>query len=85
MTQPQPQPAETSLTEREKEVALLVSFALTDREIAARLFVTVDTVKAHINNIRSKVSLRNRTDVCRWVLVMKYENNIHLLGNVFKG
>lgn len=71
------------LTEREKEVAALVSVALTDRQIAARLFVTNDTIKAHVKSICSKLNLPNRTAICRWVLVLHYEKKITLLGNVF--
>jgi DNA-binding CsgD family transcriptional regulator len=71
------------LSFREKEVAFLVSYALTDREIAATLFITVDTVKTHVKNICAKVHLKNRTDICRWVLVKQFEERITLLGNVF--
>jgi DNA-binding NarL/FixJ family response regulator len=70
------------LSEREREIAWLVSFALTDREIAGRLFISVDTVRSHIFSIRSKYNLRNRTDVCRWVLVRKYERNITVFSDV---
>jgi DNA-binding CsgD family transcriptional regulator len=82
MTASQSQQPNEPLTDREQEIAWLVSFALTDREIAARLFIAIDTVKTHINNIRAKLGVPNRTAICRWVLVKKYENNIHLFSDV---
>lgn len=89
MTQAQPNSQEPltqhllePLTNKEREVAWLVSFALTDREIASKLFVTVDTVKTHIKSICGKLGVSNRTGICRWVLMLYYENKITLLGNV---
>jgi DNA-binding NarL/FixJ family response regulator len=85
--QPQPQPSGQGqpepLTAREREVAALVAFALTDNQIAAALFVTPQTVKVHISSILSKLHLSNRTAICRWVLVSHYEGgNTILFGNV---
>jgi LuxR family maltose regulon positive regulatory protein len=49
------------LSEREMEVLQLVSQGLTNREIAARLFLSLNTVKAHTRNIYGKLSVHNRT------------------------
>jgi DNA-binding NarL/FixJ family response regulator len=70
------------LSAREFQVAALVALALTDQQIAKSLFITVSTVKAHIASIKSKLSLSNRTAVCRWMLVSHYEGNIVLFDNV---
>jgi DNA-binding CsgD family transcriptional regulator len=48
------------LTEREKEVFELLASGRTNREIAADLFVTVGTIKAHTSNIYAKLQARNR-------------------------
>lgn len=80
--QQQPQPNISQLTAREYQVAVLVALALTDRQIADSLFISVTTVKAHINTVRSKLGLANRTAVCRWMLVTHYEGNTNLLDNV---
>jgi DNA-binding NarL/FixJ family response regulator len=80
---PQPGQGQEPLTAREREVAALVAFALTDNQIAAALFITPQTVKVHISSILSKLRLSNRTAICRWVLVSHYEGgNTILFGNV---
>lgn len=42
------------LTQREKEVAELAAQGLTNQEIAERLFVSLETIKTHMKNIRQK-------------------------------
>jgi LuxR family maltose regulon positive regulatory protein len=49
------------LSERELEVLQLIAEGLTNREIASRLFLSVNTVKAHARNINGKLDTRNRT------------------------
>ena len=50
-----------SLSERELEVLLNIVAGFTNREIAERLFVGVNTVKKHITHIYSKLDVSNRT------------------------
>jgi DNA-binding NarL/FixJ family response regulator len=50
------------LTEREKEVLARVARGLTNRQIAAELFMSIHTVKLHIQNILRKLGLPNRTE-----------------------
>ena len=59
---PTPQPLVDPLSERELEVLRLVAAGLTNREIAHRLFITVGTVKRHINNIYGKLEARHRAE-----------------------
>ncbi len=49
------------LSEREVEVLRLVAAGKSNSEIAATLVVAVSTVKAHINNIFSKLQVTSRT------------------------
>jgi LuxR family maltose regulon positive regulatory protein len=49
------------LSERELEVLRLIADGLSNREIAQRLFVSVGTVKAHVNHVYGKLLVRSRT------------------------
>jgi LuxR family maltose regulon positive regulatory protein len=49
------------LSERELEVLQLIAEGLTNPEIASRLFVSLNTVKAHARNIYGKLGVHNRT------------------------
>jgi DNA-binding CsgD family transcriptional regulator/sugar lactone lactonase YvrE len=57
----------TSLTRREREVAILVAQGLTNREIAARLFISERTAESHVEQIRGKLGFRSRTQIAAWV------------------
>lgn len=48
------------LTEREKEILSLLVQGLSNNEISERLFVSSHTVKAHVANILSKLSVTDR-------------------------
>jgi DNA-binding NarL/FixJ family response regulator len=49
-----------SLTQREAEVLALIAEGLSNPEIAGRMFVSVATVKTHINAIFAKLAVRDR-------------------------
>jgi LuxR family transcriptional regulator, maltose regulon positive regulatory protein len=49
------------LSERELEVLALVAAGASNQEIASKLFVSVSTVKTHINNLYRKLGTRSRT------------------------
>lgn len=48
------------LTEREKEIALLVKKGYSNREIGEKLFISETTVKKHMSNIFDKLGIANR-------------------------
>ena len=52
---------EEELTGREIEVLRLIAKGNTNKEIAAQLFVTEETVKSHITHILSKLGVNDRT------------------------
>jgi len=62
---PPPGPRRT-LTRREAEVAALVSRGLTNRDIAAQLFLSVRTVEVHVDHILTKLGFRTRTQLAAW-------------------
>ena len=58
---PRVQPLVEPLSEREIEVLQLIADGLTNPEIAARLFLSLNTVKVHTRNIYGKLDAHNRT------------------------
>ncbi len=52
-----------SLTERERDVALAVGRGLSNAEIAAELFLSVPTVKAHVSRLFEKLDVTNRVQI----------------------
>ena len=60
---PQAAPIESSLTDREQEIAALVAQGLSNKEIAQALSVSANTVRSHISNILRKLKLANRTQL----------------------
>jgi DNA-binding NarL/FixJ family response regulator len=56
-------PGLDSLTDREKEVLALVARGLSNREIAAQLFISVATTKTHIGRLLTKLDSRDRAQL----------------------
>ena len=56
------QPLVEPLSERELEVLRLVADGRSNRQIAEQLFVTVGTVKKHLNNVYGKLGVARRTE-----------------------
>ncbi|KXP08099.1 LuxR family transcriptional regulator [Tsukamurella pulmonis] len=65
-------PAVHGLTGRETDVVIAVSRGLSNRETAAELFVTEQTVKTHVSNVLHKLQLRDRTQIA----VYAYESGL---------
>ncbi len=59
----QPLIGEESLTEREKEILMLVARGTLYKEIAQELGVRVATVRAHVSSILGKLNLSNRSQL----------------------
>jgi DNA-binding NarL/FixJ family response regulator len=57
---PAAQPPEP-LSDREREVLLLLAQGLSNREIAEKLVITEGTVKNHVSNVLAKLQAENRT------------------------
>lgn len=73
-----------NLSEREKEVLSLVAEGLTNKEIAASLDITENTVKNHLCNIMEKLHLQNRVQLATFAWKEGIiENNEGYSGNTF--
>jgi DNA-binding NarL/FixJ family response regulator len=57
-----------TLTRREREVLALLAEGLTNRELAARLFLTPKTVEHHVRNVLRKLGLRSRTEAAAYAV-----------------
>ena len=54
-----------ALTEREREILRLLASGETDQDIAAQLYISVRTVRSHLERIRDKTGRRRRPDLTR--------------------
>ncbi|MGO2097111.1 MAG: response regulator transcription factor, partial [Candidatus Microbacterium stercoravium] len=57
----------STLTAREREVAVAVARGLSNAEIAGELFLSVATVKTHIGRLFTKLEATNRVQIARKV------------------
>lgn len=56
------------LTKREKEILMQVVKGMTNRKIAATLFISENTVKNHLRNIMEKLQMKNRVQAATFAL-----------------
>lgn len=56
------------LSEREKEIFLLLAEGVPTREIGEKLFISVKTVGTHKQNILEKLDLKNNSDIVKYAL-----------------
>ena len=51
---------------REEEIGRLIAQGLTNKDIAARLFLSVRTVETHVHNLLNKLGVNSRTQIAVW-------------------
>jgi DNA-binding CsgD family transcriptional regulator len=56
------------LSEREREIVALLAGGATDAQIAGRLFLSVNTVRSHLERIRDKTGARRRAELVRYAI-----------------
>ncbi|QZS52949.1 LuxR family transcriptional regulator [Rhodococcus opacus] len=75
----QPVPAKSSeigaLSRREGQVAELVAEGLTNRAIAAKLFISQRTAQGHVERILSKLGYTSRTQIATWLIEQRHQQN----------
>jgi DNA-binding CsgD family transcriptional regulator/catechol 2,3-dioxygenase-like lactoylglutathione lyase family enzyme len=59
-------PHDDVLTPTEWQIVHAVQHGMTNREIARRRGISLDAVKFHLNNIRSKLQIENRRSLRHW-------------------
>src|SRR4249920_720313 len=64
-----------SLSEREAEVLRLIASGYSNKEIAARLALSVKTVEAHKANAMRKLELTGRIDIVKYALLQGWLHN----------
>ena len=61
-------PGVGTLSARERELVTLVARGATNAQIAGRLYISVHTVRSHLDRIRDKTGARRRADLTRLAL-----------------
>jgi DNA-binding NarL/FixJ family response regulator len=67
-----PRPELAALTDREREVLALIGRGRSNQEIARELFLSMATVKTHVNRVFAKLRLRDRAQG----VVVAYESGL---------
>ena len=71
------------LTEREREVAILLAEGRSNREIAQRLIVGTRTIEVHVSNILSKLYFTSRAQIAVWAYEKGLTNTLN--EGLFRG
>jgi len=66
------------ISQKEREVIELVQKGLSNKEIAQTLYISIYTVKKHLQNIYKKLNVPNRTSLC-------YKLQVHQNSHLLKG
>ena len=57
-----------SLSEREREIVALLAGGASDAQIAGQLYLSVNTVRSHLERIRDKTAARRRAELVRYAI-----------------
>lgn len=65
-------PEVVGLTDREREITILIAKALSNQEIGAELYLSESTVKTYVSRLLTKLDLRDRVQIA----VLAYETGL---------
>ena len=68
--------ADSPLSARELEVALLIARGLTNRQVAEELVISERTASTHVTHILNKLGFSTRSQVAAWAV----EHGLHPAG-----
>jgi two-component system, NarL family, nitrate/nitrite response regulator NarL len=71
-------PRGADLTMREREVVDLIGAGLTNKEIAARLYIEVGTVKNHVHNILDKLKVSRRAEAVAHLRLIESPDDVRV-------
>ena len=57
------------ITDREREILILVGHGLTSKDIANRLGIRINTVQVHRANLMKKLDVPNAANLARWAVI----------------
>ena len=66
-----------TLTDREKQILILVAQGLTNKNISVRLFITEATVENHLSKIYKKLHISSRSQATAYA----YQSGLITTGN----
>ena len=72
-----PPPALARLTEREQQVLVALATGGSNAELAARLYISEETVRTHVKRVLHKLGLRDRAQA----IVLAYESGLVVPGD----
>jgi len=61
-----------SLTAREADVLRLIALGYVNKEVAARLNLSIKTVEAHKSNAMNKMGMKSRVDIVRYAILQDW-------------
>ncbi len=67
----EPEVSAEALSHREREIVALVAKGLTDQQIANTLFISVATIRSHLDRIRDKTGRRRRPELTRLAVELR--------------
>ena len=70
----------SQLTQREREIAVMISQGRSNKEIARELTISLHTVKAHVRGIMGKLALRSRVEIAAYAFQGKARSPFVALG-----